>query len=94
MRRAFEVESFRQTLHSERHKQEKIITSLSAKLKDRNELITDWISYVLNQPHFLNESTYFQWQELLEIMKKTVEVLPRLKSILKPTMDSIMEFEA
>ena len=94
MRREFEEESFRKTLHSERQKLEKIITSLSSKLRDRNDLISDWISFVLNQPQFLTTSSFFQSAELLEIMKKTVVVLPKLKTVLKPTMDTIMEFDA
>jgi hypothetical protein len=93
MKRVFEEESFRSTLKQERNKFEKILTSLSAKLRDRNELITDWISFVLNQPQFLNESTFFQSDHLLNIMSKTCRVLPKLKPVLRPTMDSINEFE-
>lgn len=92
MKAVFAEESFRQALKSERSKLEKIITSLSTKLRDRNELIGDWISYVLNQPQFLNDS-FFQSNDLLDLMKKTVIVLPKLKTILKPTMDSVQEFE-
>lgn len=111
MKRVFEEEAFKQTLKNERMKLEKMITSLSAKLRDRyatlssylsgtciynlirNEIITDWIAFVLNQPQFMNASTFFQSEQLLQIMHKTVQVLPKLKPILKPTMDSINEFD-
>jgi hypothetical protein len=41
----------------------------------------------------MNASTFFQSEQLLQIMHKTVQVLPKLKPILKPTMDSINEFD-
>jgi hypothetical protein len=91
MKRVFEEESFRHTLKSERTKLEKMITSLSAKLRDRNEVITDWIAFVLSQPQFLSENGFFQSDKLLQVMNKTVRVLPKLRPILKPTMDSIGE---
>jgi hypothetical protein len=91
MKRVFEEESFRHTLKNERTKLEKMITSLSAKLRDRNEVITDWIAFVLSQPQFLSENGFFQSDQLLQVMNKTVRVLPKLRPILKPTMDSIGE---
>ena len=47
-RRIFEEEAFRAAIKNERIKAEKMITSLSAKLRDRNNVLVEWVHYTLD----------------------------------------------